>query len=286
MIGLEPGDERPIVATCQLLLNASGAIGQPLEVDGFFGELTEEAVKVFQHRNGLAPSGEVGRKTWPILARASRFVVHDSVDVFDPFVYRSTDTLKLHRAQPILVGGMCNGLAAVHHQLAANDTGEGKLVLLRFHGHGKPGRQMMGMGTPHHIFFDAIRHEAVPPAGQRRPADPKIHPQAQIDAARLEAHYSAVSLANLREPQVRQTLAPMARFFHPSGSVEFHGCNVGDGEEGRAFLRAIADMWAVPALGAHETQYPEHAVRFGGPIEIQCPGGGDVAGWARKLQSL
>ena len=32
--------------------------------DGFFGKITEEAVKTFQKANGLCPDGVVGEKTW------------------------------------------------------------------------------------------------------------------------------------------------------------------------------------------------------------------------------
>ncbi len=38
--------------------------------DGVFGELTEQAVKVYQHELGLASSGVIGRETWEAIVRS------------------------------------------------------------------------------------------------------------------------------------------------------------------------------------------------------------------------
>jgi len=58
------GDYGSRVRTVQYLLNAHGA---GLTPDGQFGYPTEYAVKNFQRRVGLFPSGVVGNRTWEAL---------------------------------------------------------------------------------------------------------------------------------------------------------------------------------------------------------------------------
>lgn len=62
------------VATLQSLLNASVSAG--LDVDGSYGNLTRDAVRTFQSRNGLTVTGGMDDKTWtkllPRLSPGSR----------------------------------------------------------------------------------------------------------------------------------------------------------------------------------------------------------------------
>jgi len=60
---LRKGAFGPAVKTLQLMLNALGATPR-LIVDGGFGPATKTAVIAFQRREGLAPDGIVGPKTW------------------------------------------------------------------------------------------------------------------------------------------------------------------------------------------------------------------------------
>ena len=51
------------VVEAQTKLNAHGA-DPPLEPDGIFGPLTQQAVVAFQSRKGLEPDGVIGPLTW------------------------------------------------------------------------------------------------------------------------------------------------------------------------------------------------------------------------------
>ncbi|MBF2066027.1 MAG: peptidoglycan-binding protein [Calothrix sp. C42_A2020_038] len=63
---LQFGDSGITVRVLQKLLVASG---YNIQVDGFFGALTEVAVKAFQSRQQLTVDGIVGRNTWTELTR-------------------------------------------------------------------------------------------------------------------------------------------------------------------------------------------------------------------------
>jgi peptidoglycan hydrolase-like protein with peptidoglycan-binding domain len=58
------GDKGPRVIKVQYLLNQHGI---HVKVDGKFGLATKLAVKFFQKKNGIFPSGIVGAKTWTAL---------------------------------------------------------------------------------------------------------------------------------------------------------------------------------------------------------------------------
>lgn len=71
-IGLEPGDDGPVVALLQDQLG--------IEADGQFGQGTEDAVREAQAENGLAVTGRVDGDTWAVVdtgQRSSRFVVDE-----------------------------------------------------------------------------------------------------------------------------------------------------------------------------------------------------------------
>jgi peptidoglycan hydrolase-like protein with peptidoglycan-binding domain len=55
------GDHGPKVVKIQYLLNQHGI---HVNVDGKFGPMTEDGVKLFQKKHGLKPDGVVGAKTW------------------------------------------------------------------------------------------------------------------------------------------------------------------------------------------------------------------------------
>ena len=63
---LRRGSASPDVKTLQSMLNLKGAC---LAVDGVFGPLTEEAVRVFQTEYQLSADGVAGRQTWCALHR-------------------------------------------------------------------------------------------------------------------------------------------------------------------------------------------------------------------------
>lgn len=49
-----------------------GKLGYDIPSTGYFGELTDAAVKDFQKKNGLVSDGEVGIKTWTLLIEKTR----------------------------------------------------------------------------------------------------------------------------------------------------------------------------------------------------------------------
>ena len=61
---LKRGADNNFVFLLQFMLNRNGA---NLTVDGIFGAQTENAVRAFQERNGLAVDGIVGNNTWKTL---------------------------------------------------------------------------------------------------------------------------------------------------------------------------------------------------------------------------
>ena len=71
---LRIGSSGQDVKTLQTALNKRGF---SLNVDGVFGENTENAVKTFQSQNGLTVDGIVGSKTWNVLLKNS--VDHDAI---------------------------------------------------------------------------------------------------------------------------------------------------------------------------------------------------------------
>ena len=61
---VQMGANGPSVEAIQYLLRQNGA---DIEVDGDFGEQTDEAVHAFQQKNGLTVDGVVGPETWGVL---------------------------------------------------------------------------------------------------------------------------------------------------------------------------------------------------------------------------
>ena len=58
------GSQGESVKTLQTLLKSAG---YNLQVDGIFGEITDEIVKLFQKKSGLKADGICGTKTWDVL---------------------------------------------------------------------------------------------------------------------------------------------------------------------------------------------------------------------------
>lgn len=284
MIYLKQGDRLPIVAACQVLLNAYRLVSPPIVVDGVFGSNTREATVIFQRQNSVPTTGRIDADTWTLLAKGNRLRVHDTVDIYDPLLTTSLTTLRAAGAAPALLGGLCNGVGALQGQMIGAGVEAGKLVLLRFHGHGNKGVQAISYGTGWHVLFDAIRGEPVR-SMHRKPFKGEF-PAAEIDAVRLESLHSQISVKSLEHPDVAAQLASIAPLLHPMGSVEFHGCQVGGGTDGERMLRRVADLLGVPAVGARHKQTTDDAVRYFGPIDIQVPGGGSLSSWGKQLPEV
>lgn len=285
MLDLRRGDRAPIVAACQSLLNARASAGGLLGVDGIFGGHTEDAVRALQIAEGIAPSGAIDPDTWSVLSGSSALRVFDTVDVFDPTLNESRAVLESYGARPSVVGGMCNGVGALRSRMRVEGVESGKLVLLRFHGHGNRGVQAVAFGTSVQVMFEVIRGEPMPPS--HAVPSPDSFPADQLATMALETAYSGISLRSIQAfPEVAAYVRGLAPFFHRFGSIEFHGCQVGGGTQGRTFLRRIADLVGVPAMAAQRRQTTGNAVRYAGAVEIAVPGGGSLETWARSLPEV
>lgn len=282
MIILRQGDRAPIVAACQLLLNAYRLRPVPISIDGAFGPATNAAAIEFQRQNGLAQTGTIEQTTFGELKQSNGLEVHDSIDVFDPLLLQSRAVLEDAGAQASLLGGMCDGIAGFRAQLAQRRIGNGRLLLLRFHGHGNRGVQIIAHGTSAQVYFEVIRGEAMPSTAVPTPGED----DPDYILMRRETLYSQIGLRSLTHARVADALRSLRPLFHPAGSVEFHGCQVGGGIEGRRFLRQVADLVGVPAVAARRPQLTTNAVRYGGPIEIQMPGGRSLARWGASRAPL
>ncbi len=131
---LRQGDRLPAVAAAQALLKRQGS---KLTVDGAFGSITATAVRAFQSPRGLGADGVIGTLTWPRLCGPTDMQIIDCIDVWDPSLWEmETGSLQGSGANPIVLGGMCNGIEQAAAMIASRSS---NLYLLRFHGHGAPG---------------------------------------------------------------------------------------------------------------------------------------------------
>jgi hypothetical protein len=162
---MRQGDRLPVVGVLQKLLNVYGA---SLTVDGHFGQLTHQAVIAYQRRQGLFPDGRVGQQTWNSMTAGFRLPIIDCVDVWDDALY-NLEVRDLQRAggNPILIGGMCNGVEQAVEEIINAANGR-NIFLLRFHGHGSAGVAGVSdgegeMGNGHRSYIDATMGPVLEP---------------------------------------------------------------------------------------------------------------------------
>jgi hypothetical protein len=220
--------------------------GEHLQVDGIFGPRTQRGVRAAQHRLGAGQSGAVDASTWRALMRGQDFQVIDSVDVTDPDVLSAeAQDIQSAGGDPIMTGGMCDGIRGVTGQIM-RQARPGRVVLLRFFGHGNRGVMVVAGGT------------------RSRP-----------DWA-FTTHYMDGMVSYL---------ARLKPIFSPFGSVELHGCRVGAGPNGRRLLAGLCRAWDVPVTAGLRSQYAGgcSTFRFEGPTITVFPGGGNLRSWARSL---
>jgi hypothetical protein len=284
MLRVKRGDQLPSVAMCQALLNGDRGDTDQISVDGIFGQQTQRAVREFQAKRRVPLTQMVDRATWHALSDQNALQVHDHVDIFDPMLRQSARVIEAAGARPAFSGGTCNGVAALLGELRSSGIGAGRLVVLRFHGHGNRGVQAVAYGSVAHVYFDALLGQAVPSL-HHLPAVGSLSPSL-LGAAAREALHSQISTNSLREPDILFELSLLKPLFHPSGSVEFHGCQVGGGQVGRSMLRKFADTVGVPAVGARIRQLTSDAVEFSGPVEVECPRGLSLRQWAKNLRPI
>jgi hypothetical protein len=239
----------PAVGVLQKLLIRGGAT---LAADGAFGPRTKKAVIEFQRPRSLRPDGAVGAQTWPRVSVHADLPIMDCVDVFDPLLEEDTDApLRKAGGNPIVVGGLCNGVEQAVNMIQS--AAPGNVFLLRFHGHGAPG-----------VAGVAFGRGDVPGAWDER--------------------------SDIDEETLATTLPMLGRLrgiFGPYGCVQFMHCETGRGPKGHRVLQRIADALGVPATGAVMDQFGlgggNLPFGYNGPTVTAIPGAGRLADWAKSL---
>jgi len=247
---LRRGDRLPTVAASQSLLNALPGYESTLAVDGIFGSQTFDAVKQFQSdpARNLLEDGVIGEHTWRALTSGRNLQVIDATDVTQPGddLCEPVDVVQAG-GRPIRMYGMCNGVRHALQQIRA-EAQVGRVVLLRFHGHGSPGNMGVTTGT-------------------------SSHPSSEF--------------GNMFLDSLVRILVPLADLFHSWGSVEMHGCRVGQGSDGRRLVRGLSYALNVPVTAGIRTQYGGGLTtfRFEGPTFTACPNGQSLKAWSQARPS-
>lgn len=255
MIVARRGQSSPRVVALQILLNRRKLDGDPLGVDGVYGPKTAAAVLTFREKVlRMSGSGDVadGDVFGPLLAGAGLCVV-DALDVTDPDVLGDGQVLGAQGSRLVQTGAMSNGVGQVVADVARRASGHRSVVLLRFHGHGAPGRMGVSIGT-RQMWKDA--GIAVDPSKERSLLDLDV-----VKAASAE-------------------LEKLRPYFADFGSAELHGCKVGQDTK---ILSALASLWGVPVSASTEQQVGgDEALEFEGKVRTVFPGGGSLRGWAKS----
>jgi hypothetical protein len=261
---LNQGCVQPSVTALQILLNRTREKNK-LRVDGSFGPNTKSAVIDFQRKMNLPPDGIVGMNTWPRLVQKSGLKILDAVDITDQETMNRTviPDLAVAGGNPILAGGMCNGVAHVVSQIRAQVSQSGATVLLRFIGHGSPGGQYITGGRWLYLEGKDGKKQKISDGGQ---------------------YSNAIYLLKKREniSQVESVLARLRDIFVRFGSVEMHACELAKGTGGQ-LLNRLASIFGVPVAGGLKTQQVggNRTFRFEGPVVTAVPFGGNLAGWSK-----
>lgn len=120
------------------------------------------------------------------------------------------------------------------------------MVLLRFHGHGTRGIQGLTDGKEIEVYSEF----------NRRVLDTMVG-----------------------------VVARLRSVFHPFGSAELHGCQVGAGSAGDRLLQGLCTAWGVPvSAGVRDQEGGDfRTFRFEGPTVTACPHGVGLKAWASAL---
>lgn len=244
---LRNGNRIPAVGVAQKLLN--GRAGSSLVADGQFGPKTESVARSFQRPRGLSADGIIGKETWNRLKQETdNLDIIDVVDVWDPDLF-SMEAADIRRAggNPIVIGGMSNGVEqAVTEVLRV--ARQGKVFILRFHGHGAPG--VAGVSDGHGELGD---------------------------------HASSIHMGNWT--YLQPIMARLKPIFGPYGCIQFMHCKTGRGTTGLQMLQQIANTCSVPATGGVNDQLGGglDTFRFEGPTQTGFPAGHNLKSWSESL---
>jgi peptidoglycan hydrolase-like protein with peptidoglycan-binding domain len=255
MLQVPFGEKSPRVVALQVLLNRSSAVQPKLVTDGAYGKLTQAAVDTFRSKvmSVSGPPGEAEPALWRFLLERERLQVIDSVDVTDPVLLDIVVPEVSKWNDPIVIGGMSNGIAQLVTEVRARAQGDNSILLLRLHGHGSPG-------------LIALSH------GSRR-VSPGIDPilaQSIINSALL--------------PVVSPLLQQITPLMHNLGFIEFHSCRVAEGGGGINFVTRLANIVRVPVRAAQSKQPAETVFTLVGSTFNGMPEGQSLEDWGFSRQ--
>lgn len=252
MLEVKFGEKSPRVVALQILLNrytAKTNIAR-LSTDGSFGNLTKAAVNAFRDKvMGVSgPNGVADPAMWRFLLVRANLQVIDHIDVTDPSLLEYVVPEVSKWNDPIVIGGMSNGVKQLVTEVRSRVKGEQSLLMLRLHGHGAPG-------------LVALSH------GSRR-----VMPG--VDPIRAQSVITTELMPKLL-PMLRE-LAPL---MHNMGFVELHSCRVGEGATGANFVRQLAEAVRAPVRAALSIQPENMVFTLVGNTFLGIPGGGTLGDW-------
>ena len=224
MFTIPHGEQSPRVTLLQVLLNSHncyGADGKRLTVDGLYGRNTKAAVSSGSRLFGVGdPQGNAA--TPPLISQLLSDVdlnVITSVDLGDPALQVDIDAFKREGNDPIVLGGMCNGLQQMVTEVTSRAR-FGHVAALRFDGHGNLGRWLtISVGNVAHLKGQAYE---------------------EIE----QEDMSYISSTNFQK--VSSVISLLTPIFAPIGFVEHLGCRLGSVKETQKMLKKLADLWGVP----------------------------------------
>ncbi|MEZ5007826.1 MAG: DUF4347 domain-containing protein [Chitinophagales bacterium] len=103
----------------------------------------------------------------------------------------------------------------------------------------------------------------------------------------ITTHETSIHLRS-REQELDQLFRSIKHIMVPYGSMELHGCRVGQGAVGARLLSRIANVLGVPVSAGRTYQYmanraTNNTFRFEGRTHTKCPNGMSLRDWSESL---
>ncbi len=188
-----------------------------------------------------------------------------SVDLGDPHLQADVAEFRRNFDDPILLGGMCNGLAQLVGAVWSRAR-PGRVAALRLDGHGNLGRWLtVSVGNVAHM-------------SQGNQAEKQEYAVIEKEI------YSYISAKNF--DKVSSMIQPLSAIFAPFGFAEHLGCTLGAQPQTRTMLGKLADLWGVPIRVGIQTQPIGSVMDIHGPAFTAFPRGQSLTAWSRQFQTL
>lgn len=162
------------------------------------------------------------------------------IDVEDPRYYkRNLKDLRSYGKNPIILAGMCNGVAQMVTSVKARAGSHGRITLLKIHSHGAGGLQNISAGKSNGI-----------------------------------SEYASISNANFTN--IEFVLSELTPYFAKPAQVYLMGCSVAGNSDGRKLIQKLSDLWKVSVVAGRYVQFSgsgENTLKLEGPTLTASPGG-------------